>query len=115
MQCIVCGKRAYSEYCMQHKPRKAIKTYKLPAKIGKQGRHTANAVEAWKRKQKPNIRGNYVCYICFKEVPYLMAEHVMSKARHPELRTDHNNLQPVCAECNEAKGSNDGVIIDLLT
>lgn len=73
--------------------------------VGKQGKRTAAAVAKWKRTQTPNERGNYVCYICKREVPYLMAEHVKSKARRPDLRTDPDNLKPTCAECNRAKGS----------
>lgn len=72
---------------------------------GKQGKRTASAVAKWKRTQKPNHQGYYICYICQKWVTYLMAEHVKSKARSPESRTDLSNLRPVCAECNKEKGS----------
>lgn len=78
--------------------------------IAAKGKHTKAvdaAVAKWKRLQKPNDQGYYVCYICGKWVDYLMAEHVKSKVRHRNLATDENNLKPVCAECNEAKGSKD--------
>jgi 5-methylcytosine-specific restriction endonuclease McrA len=45
--------------------------------------------------------------MCGKWITYLEAEHVKSKARHPELRTEANNLKPCCAECNAKKGSKD--------
>lgn len=75
--------------------------------LGKQGRKTANAVARWKRKQKPNHQGYYVCYLCNTWVTYLMAEHVKSKARHPELREVEDNFKPVCAPCNKDKASKD--------
>lgn len=74
-------------------------------KIGKIQRETNNAVAQWKRTQQPNHQGYYICYICGQWVTYLMAEHVKSKAQHPELRTDQSNFKPVCAECNRKKGS----------
>lgn len=70
-------------------------------------RQTANAVAKWKKTQKPNHQGYYTCYLCGRQVAYLMAEHTKSKVRHPNLRTDPNNLKPVCADCNERKGSKD--------
>lgn len=83
------------------KPPKPIK------KIGKQGKKTAAAVAKWKKTQQPNHQGYFTCYMCGKWVPYLIAEHVKSKARHPELRTDFNNLKPTCDDCNREKGSKD--------
>lgn len=76
-------------------------------RIGKQGAKTASAVAKWKKTQIPNHEGYYTCYICGKWITYLMAEHVKSKARNPELRTIPENFRPVCAECNEKKGSRD--------
>lgn len=88
------------------------KGFKKPTKpmnkIGKQGKRTAKAVAEWKKTIKPNHQGYYECYMCLRMMDYLEAEHVKSKARHPELRTDPNNLKPTCSECNEAKGSKNG-------
>lgn len=106
MHCVVCGKRAYSEYCVAHKPRKPIVTRKLPKKIGERGKKLATYVEAWKQAQKPDANGLYTCYISGEKVSYLMAEHPYSKARHPELRTNQT-LEPVSAEINKLKGSLD--------
>jgi 5-methylcytosine-specific restriction endonuclease McrA len=105
--CVVCGKRAYSDYCVQHKPRTPIKTYRQLNKIGKVAQRTNAAVAKWKNTQKPNHQGYWQCYICGRMIDYLIAEHVKSKVRHPELRTDPNNMKPVCNECNAAKGSKD--------
>jgi 5-methylcytosine-specific restriction endonuclease McrA len=73
--------------------------------VGKAGKRTAAAVAKWKRTQKPNHEGYFICYVCGKWIEYLEAEHVKSKARRPDLRTAADNLRPVCSNCNEAKGS----------
>lgn len=87
--------------------RSKAKPPKPIAKIGKQGKKTAAAVAKWKKTQTPNHEGYYECYICHKWIPYLEAEHKLSKARHPDKRTDPTNLAPVCSECNEKKRSKD--------
>ena len=103
--CTVCGKKAFSDFCMAHKPRKAMTTTKPMNKVGKVTKQTNAAVAKWKRTQATNHQGYYECYICHKWVPYLMAEHVKSKARNPDRRTDLENLKPSCADCNREKGS----------
>lgn len=75
-------------------------------RVGKQGQKTAQYVEKWKRTQKPNHQGYFVCYISGQWIPYLMAEHPYSKTRHPDLRTNQT-LEPVSAEINKLKGSLD--------
>lgn len=87
--------------------RSKAKVRKPIKQIGKQGKKTAAAVVKWKRKQQPNHEGYFICYICGKWIPYLVAEHVKSKARHPDLRSDENNLKPTCDDCNREKGSKD--------
>lgn len=76
-------------------------------KVGKVQKRTQSAVAKWKRTQAPTHEGYYKCYICGKYIDYLMAEHVKSKARNPDKLTDLTNLKPVCANCNERKGSKD--------
>lgn len=105
--CKYCWGYGHTAFTCGSKPRKGLSARKPLAAIGKQGKRTAAAVAKWKRTQRPNFMGYYQCYICGKNVDYLMAEHVKSKARHPELRTDLNNLKPVCSRCNELKGSYD--------
>lgn len=73
--------------------------------VGKVQKRTAAAVAKWKRIQKPNHEGYYQCYLCLKMIDYLEAEHVQSKVRRPDLRTDAGNLRPCCSECNRNKGS----------
>lgn len=82
-----------------------LKATKPMNKTGKVAKKTAQAVAKWKKTIEPNSRGYYTCYLCGKEVDYLMAEHRESKARRPDLRTEPDNLEPVCAPCNASKGS----------
>ena len=56
-QCSVCGKRAYSDFCMQHKPRKRI------AQKGKQSKE----YDTWRDEvAKPYLDATYgrVCADC---------------------------------------------------
>lgn len=76
-------------------------------KIGNVQKKTSVAVTSWKKTQPSNHQGYWECYICHKMIDYLIAEHVNSKVRHPDLRTDTDNLRPVCNSCNQEKGSND--------
>jgi len=76
-------------------------------KIGRVGKETAKAVAKWKKTQQADHQGYYECYICHRKIDYLMAEHVKSKVRRPDLRTDPNNFKPTCAECNARKMSKD--------
>jgi 5-methylcytosine-specific restriction endonuclease McrA len=74
-------------------------------KIGRVGKETAKAVAKWKKSQKPNHEGYFICYMCKKWVPYLQAEHVKGRARHPGKRTAMDNLMATCSDCNAKKGS----------
>ena len=103
--CRYCGLLGHTQFYCRQKPRTPIKTHKLPNKVGRVGKKTAQAVAKWKKAQKPNHEGYYQCYICSKLVDYLTAEHVKSKARRPDLRADPDNFKPTCGPCNARKGS----------
>ncbi len=107
VECAECGSPFHYQTFCPFKKRKAIAVNKLPNKIGKAGKRTQKAVQQWKKSQRPNHEGYYICYMCGAWVTYLVAEHVKSKARHPELRADPNNLKPTCDDCNREKGSKD--------
>jgi len=78
-------------------------------KQGKVARKTNAAVAKWRKLNPPNHQGYYICYLCHRWIPAneMQVEHVKSKARHPDLRTDLDNLQPACSSCNAKKGSHD--------
>lgn len=102
--CKICDSPFHTP--MFHKPRKPIITRKRPPKIGRVAKETAAYVTAWKLTQQPDSDGLYTCYISGIKIPYCMAEHPYSKARHPELRTKQK-LEPVAAMVNKLKGSMD--------
>lgn len=70
------------------------------------------ATAEWRRLNPPNHQGYYICYMCGKWITpeELNVEHVLSKARHPELRTVLDNFKPSCPDCNAKKGSQDGKV-----
>lgn len=90
------------------KPPKPLPRATKPIKqVGRKGKEIAKAVKDWKKTQPANHEGYWECYMCRRWIPYLTAEHVKSKARHPDLRTDPANLKPTCDDCNRTKASND--------
>jgi len=101
-----CERGCYGDFCLIHKPRKFIETRTPIKKKGRVGKETDSAVAKWKRTQKPNHQGYYICYISGCPLDYLMAEHPYSKTRHPGLRATQK-FEPVSAEMNELKGSMD--------
>jgi 5-methylcytosine-specific restriction endonuclease McrA len=105
MPCRFCKTDTHSTFTCGKKPRKPLQQKKGLNKIGKVAKKTQKAVNSWKKCQKPNHQGYYVCYLCGRWIDYLMAEHMNSKARRPDQRTDKDNLQPTCADCNKEKGS----------
>jgi 5-methylcytosine-specific restriction endonuclease McrA len=107
VHCKWCHTLAHTSFYCRFKPRKPIPTYTRLRPVGKVGKKTAAAVAKWKRTQERNHEGYYECYMCGAWVTYLEAEHVKGKARHPELRTDPENLKPTCSDCNEKKRSKD--------
>lgn len=105
--CKQCGSEWHTKFKCPYLPKQTLVTRTGLNKIGRVGKETAKAVAKWKRTQQPNHQGYYECYICHKWIPYLMAEHTKSRARHPEFRTDTTKMKPVCDECNAKKGSKD--------
>lgn len=64
------------------------------------------------------VAAEWICYLQItRECPILLnidnlvLEHVKSKAGHPELKYDLNNIKPACQSCNKRKG---GLSLDRL-
>lgn len=92
--CKVCNKRSYSEYCVQHKPRKPIRA----------GKHTKkDRYENKKfRDSKVNHEGYLVCERCNSWFGS-DADHIEKKSLRPDLRYDPNNKQILCRDCHIEK------------
>lgn len=105
MNCIVCGKRSYSEYCMAHKPRKPIRRESFKSRNKRQVTQSL-----WFIKNPPDEDGLYTCYLqihplCPKRMlpEDVTQEHVKPKGRYPELKHDLNNIKAACEHCNKLK------------
>ena len=108
--CLVCSKRAYSDYCVQHKPRKPIKSHpgikqrKPIKKTGKQYDKWIKTKAGWFETNKAPY---YFCHYCGKMMTrsQLTLDHKIPRSRAPELRYAKKNLVPACWTCNGLKGS----------
>lgn len=115
--CLVCNKRAYSDYCVQHKPKKPIKSSIKPLKrtplppprkrINQRGKVAKQWTETRNQWFIDNPAEFYVCYLCKKLIPKneTTLDHKIPRSRSPSLRFDPSNLAPCCWTCNGAKGS----------
>ncbi|MDE2106345.1 MAG: HNH endonuclease [Patescibacteria group bacterium] len=118
--CKVCGKRAYSDYCMQHKPRKPIqrsslKTSSQPIRrIGPVTKKWLATRRAWIEK---NGAEGHLCHYCGYLLSMLQdlidsdmarpltLDHITARTRDSSLRFEFDNLTPACPPCNRKKGS----------
>lgn len=118
MNCLVCSKRAYSDYCVQHKPRAKIATRTAlprPTKpikrsaIRKVKTRLAMQWEATRQQWFSLNTSPYACHYCgiqlFKKTVTL--DHKIPRSRAPQLRYVLSNLVPCCFTCNGLKGSVD--------
>lgn len=101
MKCVVCQKRAYSEYCVAHKPRKAIAQNKRPRPYGKQ-------YELW-QDFRLNTAIPYLdrvyghrCACCGID-GLLDIDHIVNKGSRPDLKYSLDNLQYLCRACHRKK------------
>jgi 5-methylcytosine-specific restriction endonuclease McrA len=108
-QCKYCGGTNHTSLMCLKKPRKPIRQESVKA----QSKRTATSRE-WYRLNPPDNNGNWICYLQISpRCPRILTretitlEHVKSKARHPGLKYDVNNLKPACEFCNKLKGSLD--------
>lgn len=92
-----------------NKPRRRIRAVSDKAYHKKQ-----ETDRAWFEANPPSPKGTWDCYLqispqCLMKVTRstINLEHVRSKARHPELAYDPNNIKPACQPCNKLKGSMD--------
>ena len=87
--CKVCGRRAESDYCFQHKPRKAIQSKK---KLD----GNANVNDMWnfflviwkKRKHISEVSGKYLG----NEPLSIYFHHILEKAKYPQYAFDPENI-----------------------
>lgn len=105
--CKKCNKRAYSDYCFEHKQKPKIR--RISKKTYEKNRILRYR---WYKKNKPDENGNWICYLQISSYcpikltqGTLTLEHVESKVRSPEKKFDVGNIRPSCSYCNKLKGS----------
>lgn len=101
--CLVCGKRAYSDYCVRHKPRKRI-----PQQSAKELDY-----QEWKEQvARPAVisRDGNNCFCCGRPAmsdEKLDLEHTKGKGSRPDLKQDISNLRLFCRfPCHRNKTDN---------
>lgn len=93
MSCKVCGKRAYSDRCVQHKVRKAIT---------KRGKRTI-AYEAWRdHVARPYLDKafGHRCIDC-GATEGLDVAHIRSRGSRADLKMNLSNVQYKCRTCHQ--------------
>lgn len=105
MNCVVCNKRAYSNYCVQHKPRKPIKVNKplpRPTKRIRQVSTKQAQYHVWlEAEARPYLiaRDGNKCSCCKRPAASnekLDIEHTIGKGAHPETKRDLNQMTLMC-------------------
>lgn len=90
MTCVVCGKRAYSNYCARHKPRKPI------TKQGKRYRE----YEQWKRTIAIPFLDESFGHVCDWEgcgaTENLDVDHIKTRGSRPDLKMNLTNIRYLC-------------------
>ena len=100
--CTVCGKRAYSNYCFQHKKRKPIEIKKRIRQVSDKQSKYHRWLEDFARPALIARDGNN-CSCCGRaarqseeKLEKLDIEHTLNKGSHPSLKQDMNNLTLMC-------------------
>jgi hypothetical protein len=127
--CKKCGSDRHTAFSCPRKARSGMSRRSGYLKPGKQADLWQEAKLQWLEENPPNENGFYCCYICELKANYQIGvnenkqieifvldvedilagalDHVKSRARHPELRTEQSNLKPICRKHNKEKGSLD--------
>ena len=113
--CTICGKRAYSDFCMQHKPRTPIKASSKPLQATKASNQTNKSFKVKKPQKKAltkkleelvklyiKLRDDYTCQHCGKKVTGsdCHASHVIPVSRSGYLRCEPLNMKVMCYHCH---------------
>lgn len=105
--CSVCGKRSYSDYCVQHKPRNPIQSRSVKPKAVKDKTTKPKAkkpIKGLKKKLEKLVkdyvkqRDNYTCQKCGVKVSgsNCHASHVIPVSRSGYLQFEPLNMKVLC-------------------
>ncbi len=96
--CKICGKNAYSDYCLLHKSRKSITVRKRPNRLGRR----AVAYQIWRDDVAIPylvLHKGYHCAIC-GSTRALDVDHIKKRGSHPELIKKLDNVRFLCRACH---------------
>lgn len=101
MHCRQCGKKSYSEFCFNHKPRKPI------SKKGKEYYKWQEFKGGWFKRHQPDFDGYYKCHICDRSVHKddVVLDHVVPQGWGHKRKYEDGNIKPAHIICNAKKGS----------
>lgn len=109
--CRVCGLSGHSTFnCFARKrPTQLRRTNRGLKPIGRVTKKWMLTRAAWFHTNEPDKNGFYTCYYCGERLlpNEVELDHMYSRSRHPELRSELTNLVPACHTCNSTKGSKD--------
>jgi hypothetical protein len=96
MNCKTCGKKSDSDYCFQHKPRKALQQCGIkPSLTSKKGvsdgyiQQREMFLDIWKKRpHKSEVSGAYLG----KEPMSTYFHHILPKEKYPEACLDEENI-----------------------
>ena len=113
-----CERGTYSQWCLLHKPRKALpkpsnpipRHYKEIRKIGKRGKANQSTTRKWRESIKDDA--DWSCYLRIHQYCPIwltpettVPEHKIPKSRGQAYAHDLNNIKKACTWCNQLKGS----------
>lgn len=96
MACKTCGKNSDSDYCFQHKPRKALQQSRIKPSLTTKKKDNDGYIQQremflsiWKKKpHKSEVSGTYLG----SEAMSTYFHHILAKEKYPEACLDEENI-----------------------
>lgn len=90
--CLYCNKRAYSDYCVQHKSRTPIKQVGKRTELYNKWRDTV-------AKPYLNSTKGEKCELC-NATTNLDVDHIQKRGSNPALKFELTNVRYLCRKCH---------------
>ena len=100
--CKICGKKADSDYCFQHKARKRIPTNTSRDVLILEEMPSMRDffISIWKKREHRCENCN--TYLGTEPLSY-MFDHVLEKSKYPDLKYEEENICILCLNCHSNK------------
>lgn len=96
-----CERNCYGDYCIRHKPRKALRASVRPKKMSARELDYQQWLKDVARPYVAKRDGNRCA--CCGNGGLLDLDHILNKGSHPELKRNLDNLQFLCRPCHRLK------------